>query len=54
MAVGNDPRSVTRDLPTTLRVGMRFMPAHSVIERQYRIHAALTTRGAILATGGEP
>ncbi|MCJ2015575.1 hypothetical protein [Methylobacterium sp. J-076] len=55
-ASGGDPRAVTRDYPTTLRVNMRFMVSHAVIERIYRVHAALLTspRGIDLAGGGEP
>jgi hypothetical protein len=55
-AAGNDPRAVTRDNPTTVRVNMRFVTSHAVIERYYRGHGAMlgSPRGVDLAGGGEP
>ncbi|MCJ2088485.1 hypothetical protein MKK88_21235 [Methylobacterium sp. E-005] len=52
---GGDPRAVVRDYPTTLQVGMRFLPMTSMIERQYECHAVLTVspRGVNMQ-GGEP
>lgn len=52
---GGDPRAVVRDYPTTLQVGMRFLPMTNLIERQYECHAVLTVsiRGVSMQ-GGEP
>ena len=55
MAGGRDPRSVTRDCPTGIRMAMRFMPSYATLERIYRVHGILTVspRGIDLQ-GGEP